>query len=167
MVPNHTLRLQAMLRAMTEVIIPALDPSQRLALDQAQILTGNLRLLIDQTGKTGDYDRVELAETRSLGRALAHLLARPADRFDGPAPAGEADLRDLLLATKQATDELIRAALAADDPDIRSAANGLVLDQAERQLLRERVWFRAAGFEIAPEALPTMDDVLRETVATP
>ncbi len=32
--------------------------------------------------------------------------------------------------------------------------------QAERQILRERVWFRASGFELDAGQLPPIDDVL-------
>jgi len=159
MVPSHALRFQSMLRAMVEVVIPALPSDQRLALDQAQIIAGNLRILIDQAGRTSDYDRVDLAESAALGRKLADLLD-VASAIDTATPDGERALADRVAATKQVTDALLRTALDHDDAAIRGAAGRLVLDQAEKQLIRERVWLRGAGFELDPEALPALDAVL-------
>lgn len=169
MVPTHALRFQSMLRAMTEVVIPALDPSQRLALDQANIVAGNLRILIEQAGHCGDYDRTELREYRQLALALLELwrdeTATPAATAHAgslglPAPEGEQALGELLLQTKQTVDELLKLALASQQPQIRQRAAALALQQAALQLTRERVWFAASGFELDRTTLPSIDDVL-------
>ncbi len=34
------------------------------------------------------------------------------------------------------------------------------MEQAERQIMRERVWFRASGFELDASQLPSIDEVL-------
>lgn len=159
MVPSHELRFRSMLRAMVEVIIPALPAEQRLAIDQAQIVAGNLRILIDQAGRTTDFARTELAEWTLLGDALGALLGAPAPA-PAAAPADERALDAAVTAAKQAVDAMLKTALAHDDPAVRAAAARLTLDQAETQLRRERVWLRGAGFELDPDALPALDAVL-------
>ena len=166
MVPTHALRLQAMLRSLTEVIIPALDPSQRLAIDQANIVAGNLRILLDQTGRTDEYLRVELHEFRDLGSALLELAPDTPDAYESRSALTEADavsewaLAEQLLRLKGTVDRLLKMTLASSDPSVAKAASVLVLDQARKQATRERVWFRGAGFELDPTALPPLDAVL-------
>ena len=158
MVPTHALRFQSMLRAITEVVIPAIDPAQKLALDQAYIIAGNLRLLLEQAGRTEDYDRAELADFRQLGQQLCGLLGDPDPLFDEALAEGSRDRAAQLRRTKLAVDGLIKAALA--DPALCKTAGSLVLEQSSRQLRRDRVWFAGAGFELDRQALPSLDDVL-------
>jgi hypothetical protein len=166
MVPSHALRLQTILRSLTETVIPAIDPEHKVALDQAHIIAGNLRILLDQIGRTGDYQRVELDEYRRLGAALLDRLEddRGAEDmrvlFRQSIPEGERPLDDLLLRTKHAVDSLVRRGLSSEDEAVRRDCTAHVLDQAGRQLTRERVWFRAAGFELDADALPSLEEVL-------
>lgn len=166
MVPDHALRLRSMLRAMLEVIIPAIEPAQKLALDQATIVAGNIRLLLEQSGHTADYQHMELREYRGLGLELLGLLANTPERtahrqlFSGSEPTEETALANVLLLTKQAVDELLKAALDHQDASQRASAAKYVLLQAESQLRRERSWFAAAGFELDRKALPSIEDVM-------
>jgi len=55
---------------------------------------------------------------------------------------------------------LLQAARLDGTPAYRQASVQRVMLQAERQILRERVWFRASGFELDAGQLPPIDDVL-------
>jgi hypothetical protein len=170
------LRLQSMLRAMIEVIQPAIDRSQQLATDQANIMIGTLRILLDQDSKAYAFRMVELRqyakqlrellglaqggpETDACCRAAEVVLARAKPVAALPIPT-QAALTDLVQATRTAVDELLQAAHADGNPAFRRAAARLVLDAGGKELVRERVWVRAAGFEAAPRALPPMEELL-------
>src|ERR1700689_2289887 len=69
-VPAFTLRLQAMIRSLREVILPALPSGQMLATDQANILVGYLRIMALQHDKVFDYLLAELSEYTELINAM-------------------------------------------------------------------------------------------------
>ena len=176
MTPDHALRLTTLLRAMQDVVIPAIDPQKRLALDQAQIVVGNLRILLDQCDKTYQYEIVELREYHALVESLTNLadggdstraervaaqeaLALSAAIASLSLPS-QAELVALVRQLKSTADGLLRAAYQDGTQEFRRAADQLVFAQAERQLTRERVWLRKANFELDPAALPDLDAVL-------
>jgi hypothetical protein len=176
MTPDHSLRLATLLRAMQEVVLPAIDPKNRLAIDQANIVVGNLRLLLDQCDKAYQYEWVELREYFDLVSAISSS-AQSSGNADEALQAADAALaasralvameiptqgelvarvRDL----KGAADALLHAAYQQGSPEHRARVDTLVHEQAQRQLTRERVWFRKAGFELDAGQLPSMEDVL-------
>lgn len=176
MTPSHELRLKSMLRAMTEVLIPALDPKSQLAMDQAQLIVGNLKLLLLQHDKSYQFAMVELREYADLVRGMldtadggpesAAAKARAEAVLASVAPVAALDiptqsaLVDQVSAIKQAADGLLAASFADGDPVFRQAASKLVLAQGEKQVLRERAWVAPAGFEMDPGALPSVEELL-------
>ena len=175
MAPGFALRIQSMMRAMREVVIPAIPPDRRLALDQANIIVGNLRIMAEQHDRLVEY---ELAERRDYTALLRDLLAAasgivPADlaaqseallsRAVPLASVGlptQNDLAALVRDVKAAADATLQSALDHGAPDVRATISTLVLAQAERQVLRERRWTMAAGFELDPASLPSLDALL-------
>jgi hypothetical protein len=177
MIPSHAVRLKSMLRSMTEVILPALDPNNQLAQDQAKILVGNLRLLLDQADRTYEYELVELREYLTLLKALTRILhggpKTTAEKRSAvatidavepvaslPIPAHKV-LCERSKAVKAAVDALTVAANEDAEPASRKQAIDAVLRQAASQNRRERAWFRAAGFDAAVDEIPPLDEVLR------
>jgi hypothetical protein len=57
-------------------------------------------------------------------------------------------------------DELQHAARRNGTAAIRQASTKRVMEHAERQIMRERVWFRAFGFELDVGGLRSIDQVL-------
>ncbi len=176
MVPSHALRLQWMLRSLTEVILPALPREQQLALDQANILAANLRILMDQNDKAYQFRMTELREFAALTQALLQAAgggeqteasrqqAQAALQAAEPVAAlpipSQAELSALVLGLRAAADALLNAAIADGERDFQTAARRLVYAQSGAELLRERVWIRAAGFEAEPASLPPIEELL-------
>ncbi|HTT83793.1 MAG TPA: hypothetical protein VMF67_09960 [Rhizomicrobium sp.] len=172
MVPDFRLRIQSMLRAMQEVVIPAIPAGERLALDQASIVVGNLKLMAEQQDKLYRYELVELREYAALvtelidaagggasTEAARESLRNSAGVVTMPIPT-QPELTGLTKAMKHAADTLLRAAYEDGSPEFRRAAAQLVMKQSASQITRERSWFRAAGFELEPESLPPLDELL-------
>ncbi len=176
MVPGHALRIQSMLRSMQEVVIPAIPRDQNLAHDQANIIVGNLRLMSEQHDKVYQYELVELREYTALVRALIEAsaggvstraaLETARQTLEECAPVAalviptQSELSQLTRAMKLAADMLLRAAYEDGDTESRRTAIELVMRQSATQVLRERRWFRMTGFELEPEKLPTLEQVL-------
>lgn len=176
MAATHELRLQSMLRSMNEVIIPAIDKKAQLAVDQANILVGNLRILLDQHDKEYQFRVTELrqyvelvkglvavakggADTDASRNEAATLLARAGPVAELPIPT-QVELTEQVRALRAAADALTKAAYADGDPAFRKAAGDLVLNAGGEEILRERVWVRKANFEAEPDALPAIEDLL-------
>jgi hypothetical protein len=176
MVPDFALRIHAMIRSLREVVLPALPKDQMLAIDQANILIGYLGIMAEQHDRVFDYLLVELAEYVELLRALVEDAdgARSIDDAVAKARAAlgraapivqmsiprQGELSDLLRSLKESVDELLFAARRDGTPAFRQASKKRVIQQAERQILRERAWFRASGFELDAGRLPSIAEVL-------
>jgi hypothetical protein len=177
MVPDFALRIQSMIRSMQEVILPAIPKERQLALDQANILIGNLRIMAEQQDRVFQYLLVELREYAALVNVLiadaqgldvteaAVARARSAIETALPVTQSKIPRQDALAALvkslKQAADDLLGAANEDGTPVFRKAAGAHVMRQSQAQVIRERVWLRAAGFELEPGALPSLDETLR------
>jgi hypothetical protein len=61
---------------------------------------------------------------------------------------------------RESVDELLLAARQDGTPGYRQASSKRVTLQAEQQILRERAWSHASGFELEAGQLPSIDDVL-------
>jgi hypothetical protein len=174
MVPDFALRIQAMIRSLREVILPALPSGQMLAIDQANILIGYLRIMALQHDKVFDYLLAELSEyaalvdvmiadapqneTEAIAAARASLAAaKPI--LDRSIPR-ESDLAAAVKSLKQSADDLLRATRQSGSPDAAQAAVNRVMEQSGKQIMRERAWFRASGFELEPDKLPSIEEVL-------
>lgn len=177
MVPDFALRIQAMSRAMREVVLPAIPKDQKLAMDQANIVIGNLRIMAQQQDKLVQYILVELREYAQLIGALLERAEGDVETRDAVAQARsvltdakpiaamlippQGHLAALTKSLKQAADDLLRAAHADGSAAFRKSADELVFQQSQAQILRERAWVRSAGFELEPDALPSLDEILR------
>jgi hypothetical protein len=165
-IPSIELRLDSMRRALQDVIIPAIDQQNSLAIEQAALMLGHIGMIIDQAGKADLFARLCLDD-------LLHFV-------EGLAPEGGRDV-------KAAADELEEAAtLSGDSADARykhlSAALETLIRSTEidgsegfrrrlrqgvllfskRQAERERVWFAASGFDPSAASLPSIAQMLAE-----
>ena len=176
MVPDFALRIHAMIRSLREVVLPALPNNEMLAIDQANILVGYLGIMAEQHDSVFEYLLVELSEYAELLGALvedAHgaqsiegAAAKARAALDMAAPIlqmsipRQGELSALVRSLKECVDELLLAARQDGTPAYRQASRNRVMQQAEQQILRERAWFRASGFELEPGQLPSIKDVL-------
>ena len=169
MTPSAADRMATMMRALAEVVLPAIDPANSLAVEQARLVLGHLAVLSGQ-GDEARLDALELASEQDLARqlvalpaggplsaaALANLATALAQSADGllAASARRTALRGRL-------EELMRAASDDGSEPLRAASWRLGLAHARAQADRARVWYAAAGFESEPQiSIPQMLNAL-------
>jgi hypothetical protein len=176
MVPDFALRIHAMIRSLREVVLPALPKDEMLAIDQANILIGYLGIMAEQHDRVFEFLLVELAEYVELlsamvedahgARSIEDAAAKARAALGMAAPIvqmsipRQSELSALIRSLKESADELLLAARQDGTPAYRQASAEQVIQQAERQIRRERAWFRASGFELDASRLPSIDDVL-------
>jgi len=159
MMPTVAQQLAGIRNAMTKVVIPGLDPTDRFAQEQAGLIVATLNWILDVQGSEYTYEAVENAQCRSALQALAGIEVSPenADRAaalraaaqsPGAAPADLPTLDALRAQNRQfkaLLDEYYAALAAAGDPAVNEARD-ILLTTARQLARRDQSWFRMTGF---------------------
>ena len=165
MTPSIDLRIATILRAVRDVITPALDENNHLAREQAHLVIGQLKLLAAQWSRATEYAEVCRAD---LAESLAGLDPDGGDRtrqqFDAlsrtlaanEGPDTEARYKALM----RASDALVRAADADGAAAFRSTLRMRLLAFSKRQAVRDRSWFALSGFDLRSEELSSLDSII-------
>ncbi|HCD56581.1 hypothetical protein [Haliea sp.] len=160
--------LQAVLKSFSDVILPALDSSNRLAQEQGQLMLSLLTLLKDRLPLQYEYDRDELARLLALWDEL-----QVTSNDDGlVAKVGE--FQTILESAEIAPCELFEAVvgmrtiiskqveqLPSDPRHSWDGALKAVLSSAREQHMRERSWLLIQGWESDPDSVPTIETLIR------
>lgn len=166
MTPAIDLRITSMIRAMEDVVRPAIDPLDSLAREQAALVVGHLRLLAIQWSKADRYARVCLADLETAleglepsGGPATRAAAADLAQVRSQARAQESDAEAHYKAVMRATDSLVRAAARDGEGPFRDALGKAVLGFSTRQSLRDRSWFAASGFDLNPGELRSIEEL--------
>jgi hypothetical protein len=173
------LRLKSMEKAMADVIVPALEGSNALAVEQAYFVLFHIRLIATQFDKDLHFKLAELREIASCAHELIEAFP--------PSPTGAAgtpvartrellgasaacrslqvpsrdEVTEMIRKLKGAVDVLLRDALAGKDPAVARAATLITMRYSERDVTRRRVWVKDAGYDLEAASLPALEQVLR------
>jgi hypothetical protein len=161
--------LRAVVKALTDVIGPALDKSDPLANEQLRLVVDYLEFVRSRLDYLYDRDRFELCHDLAMARSLKDL--------DPPCSAATADALQTAIesgaeayacagtpmpALKMAAARLaavvrvlVREASAFDEGK-RGQIERRVLDASEEQIAFERCWYMPLGFDPSPGEVLTM-----------
>lgn len=170
------IQLQAVIKALSEVVLPAIDADNKPAIEQAKLSIGLLSLLAEQLPVQFSFDCDELARLIATGRvlvesaaggaatqtaaaALGDALDRATATLDG-ARSGPAKVVGTVRRLREATGTLVTEAHADGTAEARAAIDRAVLAMSAEQLLRERALMRMQGWEPDPKAIPPLADLL-------
>jgi hypothetical protein len=170
------LQIQTIIKAMIEDVIPALDQTNQLAMQSAQLTIGTLHLIAqhlplayrydcDELGRLltaaetlrgqvqgGDAARQALVELKEAGRAGADVLGR--------ARAEPAEVLAAVHGLRAAVAAAVRAVYAEGSESAQLLVEATVLAMSKEQLLRDRSWLLMQGWEPDPKAVPAIDTLL-------
>lgn len=172
------LQVQTVIKAMTDVVLPAVDPDNKLAQEQARLVIGMLHLVAQRQPLMYRYDRDELsrflaladtlqAEAKSLpGAAEAlHALTTATDVGADVLDRAQAEPSELEMANFELREKigaLITAIYAGTETGKLKHISAIVTAHAKEQLLRERSWLIAQGWEADPKAIPAIETLIGE-----
>lgn len=178
MLPDMSLRLQTMVRAMQDVIVPAISKNDALAREQAFIVLGSLNIIAEQVSLVVDATIVEIIATTKLLEDLADIgecgsAVRQAIKesrsvaAEGTAIAAlsfpaQARLKALLKELRERADAIVEAAMTDGSKEVRLTTQEAVLAYAGPQILRWRSANRTAGFEADPDSIPPLGNLLAQ-----
>lgn len=173
MVPDTRLRLKTVLKALDDIIAPALPKDAGFALDQLALIRKSLQLAIDQIPYEYAFMVQDARDHLALANKLSACIA-PDDAMRARISAASAEVRDRLPAAQPdlpSLDGSLRAlkqdledavdALCRDrqGEDLR-AVEQIVLDHSAARITMERAWTIATGFETDPSAIPPIAELL-------
>jgi hypothetical protein len=170
------IQLQSIMKSMKDNILPAIDPNNKLAVEQAKLILGMLSIMSQRMDLEYRYDRDELERTLGfaafLGRQsadgheikaaqqeLASAAARGADVLER-AKAEPSELVEAIKTLRATAGAVVQAICAEGDPDSKEALRGGVLTNAREQLLRERSWLIMSGWEANPSEVPPIETLI-------
>lgn len=168
--------IKTVLKTMRDTVLPAVDPSNKLATEQAQLVIGMLDIALSRLPIMFRFDRDELE--RMLG-LVESLQTQTANMPDAPAQlqllAEKAAVGKQVLARAQAEpDELVKANFdlrkevgelittlyaSTESSDLKHISK-LITSHAKEQLLRDRAFVIAQGWEADPKAIPDLEVLL-------
>ena len=168
MQPGFDLRLRTMMKALSEVVLPAVDPANRAAVEQGSIVLGSLDLLLQQVDYAHWYEVVDLLSLCNLARELSNIDGLGANpKIEDAASIGVAiaarwdvslsQIRQSNLALRDAIGETAERAFTSDQVGVRTRVQALVLSHSEEQIGRERAYVAGTKWDIFPESLQTIE----------
>ncbi|MEQ1867833.1 MAG: hypothetical protein ABL996_24705 [Micropepsaceae bacterium] len=171
MQPDLDIRLKAMIKAMTEVVLPAVDSSNSAAVEQARLVTASIALVREQVDYLHWYAATEARELMEFGRALVESWSGVTGAsiesaiLDAMKVAARADVpTSSLTAANRALREALSAgiaeALGSGDPAVRERVEHLVLERSEALLRLERSFVAPTGFEVDRQGLASIRETL-------
>lgn len=176
------IQITSVIKAVKDVLIPAIDPNNKLAVEQAQLVIGLLSLLASQLPLQFRFDRDELSRLLTTAEALGEIcsgtpaLAGAIDQLAGSRLTGagvlercQLDPAELLRCVRELREKVgavVTAAAGSDDLDVQLRIEKLVLEMSKEQLLRDRSLVKPQGWEPDPAALPDIGELLAGTAAT-
>lgn len=170
------IQIQSVLKAMTDVVLPALDPTNKLAQEQARLCMGLLALLGQQLPVQFKFDCEELTRLIALSHTLAteakddacaatsltalSAATHSASQVLERAKADPSEVRDSVRSLRATTSAVVQAVYA--DPAAQSVAaiQRTVLACSKAQLLRDRSMLLMQNWEADPKAIPPLQQLL-------
>ncbi len=161
------LALSTILRSMTEVILPALDSSNKLAQEQSQLVVGLLTLLSNREPDRLTYTLTELEHYKDLAvklnpfwssDILKSLTATAEELLDKA--KGNPDTEVILNKLRREIADIAGQVSDGTDKAAREART-LILSACSEQQLRERSWLLMQGWETDPSSIPELSELLR------
>lgn len=167
--------LQAAMKALAEVVAPAVDPQDPLAVDQLRLVVSWLQFDATRRHQERALARAELALRIALAEAVQpHLQSGPAQRADAldaalrqahdahrRTDARSAHWRNAAEHLDTLVSEAVSAATTGPAAD-RAALADVVLRHAYDSLLIRRAWFAPLGFEARPDAVPMFEALVAD-----
>jgi hypothetical protein len=165
---DHTVSgMRAALKALKDVVSPAVDPSNPLAVEQLRMVCGFLAMVCEQLPYRAQRVRFDLLSAVDLAQALASgidlatldraealpVALASAIALQRTPDASEADLQQATALLAEAIRNLIRESAEVDEATRRKLER-VVLRHSKTWLDVQRAWFSPLGFDKEARMLP-------------
>lgn len=162
------LAIKAILKALDEVVLPAVSPDNKLAQEQGHLIVALLGLIAQRDAMSYEYDVDELRRLIGLASDLQSLADDPVLN------ANIAAAEEVLLNARISPARLIQtscqlSSVLADQievlvntgTELACTAAKTVLAASQEQALRERSWLIQQGWESDPGQVPDIEKLIK------
>jgi hypothetical protein len=172
------LQIQAVIKALEDVILPAIDADNTLAVEQGYIAANTLKLALKRQPMMYRYDCDELAGFLELASTLKQEIAGQAHSDEllnelsacigngrstlSRAQVEPVELEQASFQLRDSISKVIKAYSSHCSADQLKAVGKSVVSHAQRQITKERAWVVDLGWDIDPESLPDIGTLLAE-----
>lgn len=169
------IQLKVVLKALTDVILPAIDPANKLANEQTRLAIGTLQMVAKRLPIAYRYDRDELERYVALSKevmaeigpllesadlaALQGLTSQAADVLDR-ARAEPVELEETALKLRNCVSTLMEAPAIAANKTAKARMGRLILNASKTELERERALVVDMGFDTDAASLTPIEQQL-------
>lgn len=164
MTPSIDLRIASMIRAMQDVIAPAVDPANSLAREQSMLMIGQLQMIAGQWRLALRYASACLADLRGMADGLkvegGSATQDAWTELRGALDGAEADSEIQYQNAARALEKLVRASDVDASEAFRAQLRTDALRFSQRQAERDRAWFAGSGFDMEADRLPSISSIL-------
>lgn len=163
------IQIQSMIKAMIDVVLPAVDAENKVAQEQARLVIGTLQLVAKRLPIAYRYDCDELRRyvllaqdlvaeagpgvSRPVVAQLAILAAHGSEVLKG-AQTEPSALEAAIFSLRSAVGELVQVANKTGSAEARKTVRKLVLNAAKTELEREIAVVIDMGFQTDPDDQP-------------
>jgi hypothetical protein len=166
MVPDADLQLQVVIKALQETVAPALDGTNRLAVEQMHLSIATLTMLKSRLPLLHGAARQELANAVTLATAASSASGGAArDGLYAAVESAQGALGDSAIATSELA--VRKSELLAATSTFIEAHGAMTVDllravvtASKPQFDLARAWCIGAGFEPDPQEVPPLDTLL-------
>ena len=163
---TSTTLLRANIKALSEVVAPAVDPTDSQAVQQFRLVIDSLDFLRRRLDYLHDRERFDVRHHLALANAVAKDVdglrdtIASAEEVYGRADARSAELRAAGAALAAGLRNAVRD-VADADPEVRSRVERRILDGTRGRKKADRAWYLPQGFDPDPGSTLPLDAALR------
>lgn len=157
---DFDVQLQVALRALEEVVAPALGGAEKHVVEQLHLAMATIGFVKTRMPDVRRYARMELTGLARLADDALACVGGDATLATASAKARalladpEADTADYEAISRHLRDVVTALGSRCADPKAQAAIDWLVLDHGGTLLAQARQWTTPFGFELKPEDLP-------------
>jgi hypothetical protein len=172
MLPDISIRINNLIKAVEQTIAPAIDPGNALAKEQAALVVSHLKMFDQQWDTAYLYETGSLNNMRNLASQLADIVSDEAslkelvdqirqavNALPSELPKTVSEVNQHTISLGKLVDALIEGCYGCGSGKTEPLMQA-VLDYNHCQSSRERVWFRANNLDPDPNDLATMQEML-------
>lgn len=175
------IQLQSIMKSMKDVVLPALDPSNKLALEQGQLIMGMLNILsqrlpleyrfdCDELGRLLELSRRLGEQAKGGGKTTAALKTLATSTTHGAdvlerARAEPGEVYEAVKELRAKTSDVVQSVFKDGEAASRTAVRKSVLAISAEQLQRDRAWLIGQGWEPDSKSIPPIESLITARTA--